>query len=96
MISKLKHFHVRSPFKRFSRPEISITQLYTRYTNVPVRKPDHISLVPCCFHSERTPSLALYPTNNSYYCFGCQKHGNSITFIMEMEHCDFKTALTKI
>jgi len=37
----------------------------------------------CPFHSrDSTPSLAIYP-DQSFYCYGCQKHGaNAIDFIM--------------
>jgi DNA primase len=39
--------------------------------------------VRCPFHSDRSPSLRIY-TNNSYHCFGCNKHGyNAVDFIMD-------------
>lgn len=38
----------------------------------------------CPFHHEKSPSLAIYP-DNSYYCFGCGKHGNNaIDFVMDL------------
>lgn len=36
----------------------------------------------CPFHEEKTPSFTVYTKTNSYYCFGCQKGGNTITFVM--------------
>ena len=35
----------------------------------------------CPFHSERSPSFMVYPSDNSFYCFGCGAGGNAITFI---------------
>ena len=45
----------------------------------------------CPFHNERTPSFSV--SNRFYYCFGCNKSGDVIKFIMEMENCDFKQAI---
>ena len=39
----------------------------------------------CFFHAERTPSMVLYTDDNSFYCFGCEAHGDSINL---REHRD--------
>lgn len=45
----------------------------------------------CCpFHKEKTPSMKIY--KDSYNCFGCGANGDIFSFVMGMEHCDFKTA----
>ena len=44
----------------------------------------------CPFHSEKTPSFTVYPSNNSFYCFGCGAGGDQISFIMQMEHLDYR------
>jgi len=43
-------------------------------------------------HDERTCSFFIDTRKNVYHCFGCQKGGNVLSFIMEMEGCDIKTA----
>lgn len=43
----------------------------------------------CPFHSEKTPSFSVNAEEGLYYCFGCQKSGDAITFVQEMEHTDF-------
>ena len=46
----------------------------------------------CPFHDEKTPSFVVTPSLNIYKCFGCQKGGNSIQFLMEMEQMTFVEA----
>ncbi len=47
----------------------------------------------CPFHSEKTPSLVLYPENQSFYCFGCGAGGDVITFIRLIENLDYPSAV---
>ncbi len=47
----------------------------------------------CPFHNEKTASFHISPSRQTYYCFGCGKHGDAFTFIEEMEGTDFKGAL---
>ena len=47
----------------------------------------------CPFHSERTPSMVVYPESNSFYCFGCGAGGDTITFIMKAENLDYIEAV---
>lgn len=47
----------------------------------------------CPFHGERTPSFHVNPDRHSFKCFGCQKGGDVIRFVMEYEGKDFTTAL---
>lgn len=46
----------------------------------------------CPFHDEKTPSFVVSPTMGIYKCFGCQKGGNSINFLMEMENMSYVEA----
>lgn len=50
----------------------------------------------CPFHNEKTPSFFVYPDSNSFHCFGCGKHGNSISFLMDIDSLDYISALTKL
>jgi DNA primase len=47
----------------------------------------------CPFHEERTPSFSVNPVDKLYYCFGCGKGGDLITFVRETEQLDFAEAL---
>lgn len=50
----------------------------------------------CPFHTEKTPSFSVNPELGVYYCFGCQKSGDSITFIREIEYLDFVEAVERL
>lgn len=47
----------------------------------------------CPFHNEKTPSFVVSPTKGIYKCFGCQKGGNSINFIQELQGVSYPEAL---
>jgi DNA primase len=47
----------------------------------------------CPFHNERTPSFFVSPVRQSFYCFGCQKGGDVISFVEAIEGLDFMGAL---
>lgn len=47
----------------------------------------------CPFHSEKSPSFTVYPSSNSYYCFGCGAGGDPITFIRGIENLDYIEAV---
>lgn len=47
----------------------------------------------CPFHNEKTPSFYVSPERESYHCFGCDKGGDIISFVEEMEGVDFIGAL---
>ena len=47
----------------------------------------------CPFHSEKTPSFIVYPSDNSFYCFGCGAGGDAITFVRKRENLDYPDAI---
>lgn len=47
----------------------------------------------CPFHEERTPSFSVNAQDKLYYCFGCGKGGDLITFVRETENVDFSGAI---
>lgn len=48
----------------------------------------------CCFHDEKTASLAVTP--EIYHCFGCSAYGNIYTWIQQTEHLTFDQAVQKV
>lgn len=47
----------------------------------------------CPFHNEKTPSFYVSTDRDSYHCFGCDKGGDIINFIEEIEGVDFLGAI---
>ncbi len=50
----------------------------------------------CPFHKEKTPSFSVNPELAVWHCFGCQKSGDAITFVREVEHLDFVGAVERL
>ena len=49
----------------------------------------------CCpIHREKHPSMQVF--KDGYKCHACQSHGDIFDFVIEMEHCDFKTAFISL
>lgn len=47
----------------------------------------------CPYHSEKTPSFTVFPSTQSFYCFGCGAGGDVITFTMRSENLDYVGAI---
>ncbi len=50
----------------------------------------------CPFHQEKTPSFSVNAEDGFYYCFGCQRSGDAITFVRETENLDFPEAVRRL
>ncbi|WP_163565302.1 CHC2 zinc finger domain-containing protein [Helicobacter suis] len=43
----------------------------------------------CPFHEEKTPSFVVNAKTNNFFCYGCNKGGDSFDFIQELKGLDF-------
>jgi|GEM_PF-513421 len=48
----------------------------------------------CPFHSDDSPSFTVYPDH--YFCFGCKKQGDAISFCMESDGLRFHEAVETV
>jgi len=57
-------------------------------------KPQGKDLVGLCpFHEEKTESLHITPEKNLWHCFGCNKGGDNIKWVIEAESVSFRHAV---
>ncbi len=47
----------------------------------------------CPFHKEKSPSFSVDPKERLFYCFGCHRGGDTISFVREMEGVGFFEAV---
>ena len=47
-------------------------------------------------HNDKSPSFSVNVEEGLYYCFGCGKRGDAITFVREMEGLDFEPAVERL
>jgi len=50
----------------------------------------------CPFHDDRKPSLCIDAERGLWYCHGCGKGGDVITFIQELYSLSFKEAVSHL
>lgn len=54
------------------------------------------NVVLCPLHEERTPSCKVYIKSNDFWCFGCNKGGDTIDLIMARDQVNFVTAVKQL
>lgn len=78
-------------FKEQVRSAADIVEVISSY--VPLKKRGQNFWGCCPFHGEKTPSFAVNPGKNMFYCFGCHEGGDIFKFIMKIEGCGFMDAM---
>jgi DNA primase len=73
------------------KERLDITDLVSRH--VRLEKSGRYFKGLCPFHTEKTPSFYVFPDNQSWHCFGCDRGGDIYSFVMELDGLDFRTAL---
>ena len=58
--------------------------------------PNQYNFIKSIYKEETKPSLKLYPTTNSFYCFSSGKGGDVIKFYQDVKNVDFKTAIDQL
>jgi DNA primase len=65
-------------------------------SRVPLKKKGREFWACCPFHGEKTPSFSVSPGKQFYHCFGCQKSGNAVGFLMDYDHMEFVEAIESL
>lgn len=63
---------------------------------VPLKKKGREFWACCPFHNEKSASFSVSQNKQFYHCFGCQQHGNAISFLMNYDHMDFVEAIESL
>jgi len=50
----------------------------------------------CPFHQEKTASFGVSPSKGVFYCHGCGKGGDSITFLRDLENLSYVEAVERL
>jgi DNA primase len=50
----------------------------------------------CPFHDEKSASFYVNPSKGVYNCFGCQESGDTLGFVMKIEHLSFVEAVERL
>ena len=87
---------------RFVPPEIideirskaDIVEIISEYVTLKRQGKNYVGL--CPFHLEDTPSFSVSPDRQIFYCFGCQKGGNIVNFVMEQDNLTLPEAAEKL
>ncbi len=73
------------------RQSSDIVRVVSGYTTLTPKGNYHFGL--CPFHQEKSPSFSVTPSKQMYHCFGCGASGNVYTFIMNVEHLNFRETI---
>ncbi len=66
-------------------------QIFGRYLRLKPSGKSYKAL--CPFHNDKAPSFHIHPQTGLWFCFGCNKGGNLVQFVMAMEHLTFSDAM---
>ena len=81
-------------FKQDLLNRVDIVDVVGRYVQLKKGGANFTGL--CPFHNEKTPSFTVSPAKQFYHCFGCQKHGNAIGFLMDYGGMGYIDALKEL
>ena len=87
----------REQFREQVRDRTDILALVGRSTQLPAHLNRRTVMCKCPFHADNGPSLAVYPDQGRWHCFGgCSMGGDMFEWVMKRDNVDFPEALRKL
>ncbi|MDH5796223.1 MAG: CHC2 zinc finger domain-containing protein [Anaplasmataceae bacterium] len=71
---------------------LDIVEVISNFIYIANKKGNYIKTL-CPFHNEKSSSFTIYPSTQSFYCYGCGLSGDLIKFIMLYNKFNFNEAL---
>ncbi len=81
-------------FIRELKTKVTLSDLISKYTRVVNKGGKYLAL--CPFHREKTPSFNINNERGVYHCFGCNVHGDAISFLQEHLSLNFVDAIKEL
>jgi DNA primase len=78
------------------RETANIVEVASEFTALRRQGARYAGLCPFPDHSEKTPSFSVTPDKGFYYCFGCQRGGDSIRLVSELKNLSFVEAVSEL
>ena len=91
-LSTKKKYDIKIPIDVQRALKFPIENLYTGQ----LKRSEKTRMGKCPFHEDETPSFAIYPETNSWFCFSGCGGGDVIKFYMRLHGCDFSTAVEEL
>ena len=89
-MARIRHDDIESVKER-----TDIVALVSQYLTL--KRTGHDSMSGLCpFHQEKTASFSVSPVKGVFYCFGCGKGGDAITFLRELESLSYVEAIERL
>ena len=76
------------------RARITLSDIIGRSVKLTRKGREHTGL--CPFHSEKTPSFTISNDKNFFHCFGCGRHGDVITYLIDHDGLSFPEAVERL
>ena len=86
--------HFPKDFPDKLRSTILVSEVVGKKVKLKLRGKEFQGL--CPFHNEKSPSFTVNDQKGFFHCFGCQAHGDVISFVMQNEGMEYPEAIEKL
>jgi DNA primase len=86
--------HFPKDFSDKLRSTILVSEVVGKKVKLKLRGKEFQGL--CPFHNEKSPSFTVNDQKGFFHCFGCQAHGDVISFVMQNEGMEYPEAIEKL